>query len=75
MPIENCDYYVYLVPLPVGVHALVSDNGDTTFSIYLNDREDFDHNLDGWEHEIWHILHDDFYGDKDITDIEPQYFA
>lgn len=70
MPLENADYYIYLAPLPAGVHALVSDNGDSTYSLYLNEQEDFDHWLDGYCHELWHIIHEDFDNGKSISEVE-----
>lgn len=70
MPIENCDYYIYLAPLPVGVHALVSDNGDSTYSLYLNVREDYEHWLDGYCHELLHIIRNDFTNGLPIRMIE-----
>lgn len=70
MPIENADYYIYLAPLPVGVHALVSDNGDSTYSLYLNEREDYEHWLDAYIHELLHIVRDDFNNGLPITVVE-----
>ena len=70
MPIEDCDFFVRLAPLPVGVHALISDNGDTTFSMYLNQDEDFEHQLDSYCHELMHVLRDDFHNGKSIAEVE-----
>mgnify|MGYP007101839783 CR=1 FL=1 len=71
MPIEDADYFIRLLPFPVRVPAFVHLNSDGTYVIFLNSNLDFSHRLDGWEHELWHILHDDLYGDKAIEDIEP----
>ena len=70
MPIEDADYFVRVVKFPVPICACLSLNPDGTYSLYLNADMDFDHWIDGWEHEIWHILRDDLYGDKDIAEIE-----
>ena len=70
MPIEDADYFVHLAPLPVGVHALVSDNGDTTYSLYLNEREDYEHWLDAYIHELWHIIRNDFTNGVPIQIVE-----
>lgn len=75
MPIENADYFIRVLPFPVAIPAFVHLNRDGTYSIFLNANLDFEHQLDGMEHELWHILHDDLYGDKDIADLEPQYFS
>lgn len=72
MPIENADYFIKVVPFPLPVPAFVHLNSDSTYTIFLNSNMDYDHMLDGFEHEIWHIINDDLYGDKDIKDIEPQ---
>ena len=70
MPIENADYFIRLAPLPVGVHALVSENDDDTYSLYLNKDEDYEHWLDGYCHELMHIIRDDFYNGLPISVIE-----
>lgn len=72
MPIEDCDYFVKVIPFPVRVPAFVHLNSDGTYIIFLNANLDFEHLIDGWEHELMHILRDDLFGDKDIADIEPQ---
>lgn len=69
-PIEGADYWIRLMELPPGIFAFVHANGDGTYLIYLDPRRDFWHQLDDWEHEIWHILHDDFYNDQPIEAIE-----
>lgn len=70
MPIEGADYFIYLAPLPVGIHALVSDNGDSTYTMYLNEYEDYEHWLDGYTHELWHIIRNDFTNGLPIGIIE-----
>jgi len=72
MPIEDRDYFVRVIPFPVRVPAFIHLNNDGTYIIFINANLDFEHQLDGWEHEIWHIINDDLYGDKNIADIEPQ---
>lgn len=70
MPIENADYYIYVMRLPDGVRGAIRLNSDSTYSIYLNPDYGFEGNLDTYEHELWHIIHGDLYGDKDVRDIE-----
>ena len=72
MPIENCDYFIYVIPFHLPVPSCCRLNPDGTYSLYLNSEYDWDHWIDGYEHELWHIIHDDFYGDKDILEIERQ---
>lgn len=68
--LEGADFFVRLVDLPPTVNGICSPNDDGTYNIYLNSRKDFDHQLDGYDHECDHIEDDDFYGDKDIRDVE-----
>ncbi len=72
MPIENADYFIKVIPFPLPVPAFVHLNADGTYVIFLNSNMDYDHLIDGYEHELWHILRDDLYGEKNIEDIEPQ---
>ena len=71
MPIEGWDYFVQVMPFGVPVPAFTRMNPDGyTFTLYLNSEYDWEHRLDSYEHELWHLIRDDFYGDKDIRDIE-----
>lgn len=69
-PIEGADYFVYLVQLPPKIFACVVLNPDGTFSMYLDPRRDYWQRIDDWEHEIWHILRNDFYNGLPIQIIE-----
>ena len=70
MPIEGCDYFVRVMKFPEPVPAFVRLNSDGTYSLYLNADYDLIHWIDDYEHELWHIIHDDLYGEKNITEIE-----
>lgn len=70
MPIEDCDYFIRVIPFPTNIPAFVRLNSDGTYSLYLNASLDREHHIDGYEHELWHIIHDDLYGDKDISALE-----
>lgn len=70
MPIEDCDYFIRLIPFPTNVPAFIRLNTDGTYSLYLNALLDREHHIDGYEHELWHMIHDDMYGDKDICQLE-----
>ena len=59
-----------MIPLPDGVRGAIRLNSDTTFSLYINPYYDHEHILDTYEHELWHIINDDLYGDKSIEEIE-----
>lgn len=69
-PVEGADYFVYLVHLPPKIFACVVLNSDGTFSMYLDPRRSCEQILDDWEHEIWHILNDDFYNGLPIYIVE-----
>ena len=71
MPIEDGDYFIRVISFGVPVPACIRLNSDGTYSLYLNADYDWEHWIDGWEHEIWHILHDDMYGERTIDSIEP----
>ena len=36
MPIENCDYFVHVMPFPVPIPAFLRLNRDGTYSVYIN---------------------------------------
>ena len=69
-PIEGADYWIRYMVLPPGIFAFVHDNGDGTYIIVLDPRRDFLSQLDDWEHELWHIIHDDFHNGLSIRRVE-----
>lgn len=69
-PIEGADYFIVLMRMPPKIYAYVRSNGDTTYTIYLDPRRDFDHLLDDWEHEVWHILRNDLFSDDPVWVLE-----
>lgn len=70
-PIEGADYFIELMKLPPHIYAFVRSNGDGTYTIYLDPSRDIFSRIDDWEHEIWHIIHDDFYNGLPIYEVEP----
>ena len=72
MPIENADYFIYMLPFHLPTPSCIRLNSDGTYSVYLNSEYDKEHWIDGYEHELWHIIHNDFYNNKEITEIEKQ---
>jgi len=72
LPMEDRDYFVRVISFGVPIPAFIRLNPDgITYTLYLNADYDFEHWLDSYPHELWHMIHDDLYGDKDIRDIEP----
>lgn len=71
MLIENADYFVRLVPFPPGVvDGFVVQNGDGTFSVYLDANADEEHRRVALEHELNHIRLDHFHSEKPKDVIE-----
>lgn len=66
----NVDFYVRLVDLPPSVSGAVCPNEDGTFSIYINAKNTLKKQLETLDHEIRHIINDDFYSDLPIEVIE-----
>lgn len=68
--IEDCDYFIRYMELPPGIYAFVHPNEDGTYLIFLDPRRDSLSQLEDYSHEIWHILHDDFYNGLPIRRVE-----
>jgi hypothetical protein len=68
--LEGADYFVYLMPMPKGIYACVVTNPDGTYSIYLDPRRSFDQLLKDLDHELNHIIREDFYNGLPIYVIE-----
>lgn len=69
-PLEDADYYIRIIKLPEGIKAMIIPNDDGTFSMYLDSRRTWEQWLDDWEHEVWHILRNDFYNGQPIWVVE-----
>lgn len=70
LPLENADYFIKVIPFGVPIPAIVRLNSDGTYTLFLNADYDYEHWLNSYVHELFHIIRDDLYGDKDIRDIE-----
>ena len=71
MLIEGVDYFVRLVDFPnCKCNGAVALNDDGTFSVYINSKASDAQKKKAMQHEICHMVDDDFYGDKDIRSIE-----
>lgn len=70
--IENADYFIRLVQFPNrSADAVVVENDDGTYSVYMDSRLDREHHLEGYSHELEHMMRDDIYrSDVPITEIE-----
>ena len=70
LPVEGMDYFVRVMSFGVPVPAFIRLNSDGTYSLYLNQDYDFEHWLNSWEHELWHMIRDDMFSDKSVAEIE-----
>jgi hypothetical protein len=68
--VEGADYFVRVVDLPPKVKALVAENDDGTYSIYLNAKNDKRKSLSSFLHEMEHIENNDFQNGKTIQQVE-----
>ena len=68
--LEDAHYYIRIVKLPEGIKAMIIPNDDSTFRLYLDSRRTWEQWLDDWEHEIWHLLRNDFYNGLPIQIVE-----
>ena len=70
MLIEGADYFIRYMELPRGIFAFVTPNDDCTFSVYLDPRRSHDQQVEDIEHELRHILRDDFYNGLPLYIVE-----
>ena len=68
--IEGADYFVRVVDLPPKVKALVAENPDGTYSLFLNAKNSADQNYLSFLHELRHMEEDDFHNGKTIQQVE-----
>lgn len=73
MLIEDCDYFVRLVPFPPGkIDGAVTPNDDGTFSVYIDAAATREKQMEALDHELNHIRMDHFYVGKPIDEIEAE---
>ena len=71
VPLEDCDYFVRLVPFPPGrSHAMTVTNPDGTYSMYLDANATHDQLEESYWHDVEHIACDDFNNGRPIEEIE-----
>ena len=63
------DINTILYPLPMQVKGFAVLK-DSVITIVINENLSPEARLEAYQHEIYHIEHDDFYSDKDINEIE-----
>lgn len=73
--VAGADYFVHWVPFPEGNGTdggAVTPNDDGTFSILMDERLLWDMNKakKTYDHEVDHIVDEDFYNGKPISEIE-----
>ena len=68
--IEDCDYFIRLVPLPGSVGGVLTANNDGTYTMLLNQQHSNEMLLDDYAHELQHIASDDLYNGLPIHTIE-----
>lgn len=68
--IENADFFVRVIPLPISVIGLVSPNPDGTWNIFINSNAGPEQQAEAFKHELKHIENDDFYNGSDIHIVE-----
>ena len=69
-PVQGIDYYVYYQIMPPGIYACVATNPDGTYTIWLDPRRTPEQLRGDLDHELRHIIRDDFYNDLPIQIIE-----
>lgn len=55
--------------MPCAIKAYTVLNADNTYTIMLNSRHNHEQLLKSYQHEIAHIVGDDFSSDKDDVDV------
>lgn len=68
--LEGFDYFIYYRELPHGIYACVATNPDGTYTIWLDPRRSYDQLRDDFDHEMLHIVRNDFYNGLPIQRIE-----
>lgn len=60
------------MPMPKGIYACVVTNPDGTYSVYLDPRRSFDQLIADLNHELNHIIREDFYNGLPIWVVEAE---
>lgn len=68
--IEGVDYFVYTAHFDPSVGGAVTPNEDGTFTVYINSDASPAKQAEVMEHELGHIIGEDFYNGKSIAEVE-----
>ena len=58
--IDSSDFNVIFQSMPIGLHGYVVKDHDDFFTIVLNSKYTYEDALKTYQHEIEHIMHNDF---------------
>ncbi len=71
VPLENCDYFVYVICFPPGPsHACLRSNPDGTYSLYLDYNATREQQEEAYWHDVLHLACNDFDNNRPISEIE-----
>ena len=71
LPMDDCDFFVRLVPFPPGpIHACLVENEDGTCSMYIDSKLPHEKAVDSYWHEYEHLAYDDLHNGRPIDEIE-----
>lgn len=54
------DIYVYQVPLPRGIHEMVTPSLDDSYTVYIDERLSDEKKLEAYQHALEHIRQEDW---------------
>lgn len=70
LPMDDCDFFIHLEDLPLGVGGFVSTNSDGTYTMVLNRNHLYEQQQEDYWHEYMHLACDDFGNGRPIGEIE-----
>ena len=70
LPMDDCDFFIYLADLPIGIGAVVCSNSDGTFTMLINRNHLYEQQQKDYWHEYTHLACDDFTNGRPISEIE-----
>ena len=65
------EIYTHVIDLKSSIPSCVTENADGSYTIFINDRTSVESRIEHYEHEIEHILHNDF-EKEDVNEIESE---
>nr|DAT81722.1 MAG TPA: IrrE N-terminal-like domain [Caudoviricetes sp.] len=67
---DDNNIYIYHVDMPYSVTSSVVENEDGSYTIYINSRMSYEKQLEGYEHELRHIMNNDLEYCNDVQKVE-----